>query len=191
MGPGGSSSSGALDAVAGLFLGLALLVLVLACLNVANMLLVRATVRQREMAIRTALGAARGRLIRQLLAESMLLALIGCAAGLFFGFAASRAVSAMNLRTSLPVVLDFQFDWRVFAYAFGVAALTGILAGLVPALRASRANVGEMLHDAGRSATGGKQRLARSARGRASCGIDDAAGDRRPFHAKPGESTVR
>jgi predicted permease len=159
MGPGGSSSSGALDAVAGLFLGLALLVLVLACLNVANMLLVRATVRQREMAIRTALGAARGRLIRQLLAESMLLALIGCAAGLFFGFAASRAVSAMNLRTSLPVVLDFQFDWRVFAYAFGVAALTGILAGLVPALRASRANVGEMLHDAGRSATGGKQRL--------------------------------
>jgi predicted permease len=159
MGPGGSSSSGALDAVAGLFLGLALLVLVLACLNVANMLLVRATVRQREMAIRTALGAARGRLIRQLLAESMLLALIGCAAGLFFGFAASRAVSAMNLHTSLPVVLDFQFDWRVFAYAFGVAALTGILAGLVPALRASRANVGEMLHDAGRSATGGKQRL--------------------------------
>ncbi len=159
MGPGGSSSSSALDAVAGLFLGLALLVLVLACLNVANMLLVRATVRQREMAIRTALGAARGRLIRQLLAESMLLALVGCAAGLFFGFAASRAVGAMNLRTSLPVVLDFQFDWRVFAYAFGVTALTGILAGLVPALRASRTNIGEMLHDSGRSATGGKQRL--------------------------------
>jgi predicted permease len=159
MGPASGPGQTGLEAVAGLFLGLALLVLVLACLNVANMLLVRATARQREMAIRTALGAARGRLIRQLLAESALLAACGCAAGIFFGVAASRGISSLNLHTSLPIILDFQFDWRVFAYAFGVTALTGILAGLVPALRASRANLADMLHDASRGSSAGRQRL--------------------------------
>lgn len=159
LGAGVGSAQGTIDAVGALFLGLALLVLVLACLNVANMLLVRATARQREMAVRTALGAARSRLIRQLLAESMLLAILGCGAGVLFGLAASRGISAINLHTSLPLILDFQFDWRVFTYAFVLAALTGILAGLMPALRASRTNLAEMLHEASRGSSGGKQRL--------------------------------
>jgi len=145
--------------IGGIFLGLAMLVLVLACLNVANMLLARATARKREMAVRSAMGAPRGRLIRQMLAESVLLALLGCAAGALIGLAASRALSSVDLRTSFPFSLDFRFDWRVFAYTFGIAAATGILAGIVPALRGSRLNLADELYESGRSATPARQRL--------------------------------
>jgi predicted permease len=162
LGPDGPSSNPASKPIASIgiiFLSLALLVLVLACLNVANMLLVRAAGRQREMAVRAALGAARGRLIRQLLAESLVLAFVGCAAGIFLGLAASRALGSINLMTSIPITLDFQFDWRVFTYAFAMALLTGVLAGIVPALRASGINLSGMLHESERSSTGSRQRL--------------------------------
>jgi predicted permease len=145
--------------VSGLFLGLAAMVLVLACVNVANILLVRASVREREMAIRAALGAARSRLIRQLLTESILLALAGGVAGILLGWQGSAALGSMNLQTDLPLHLDFAFDWRVFAFAFAAALLTGVIVGLVPAYRASRGNLAAILHEGGRGVVGGKNRL--------------------------------
>ncbi|MGA7854099.1 MAG: ABC transporter permease [Candidatus Acidiferrales bacterium] len=145
--------------VGGLFLGLAGMVLLLACVNVANILLVRATVREREMAIRAALGAARIRLIRQLLTESVVLALLGGVAGMLLGFWGSSALSSINIQTDLPINFDFGFDWRVFAYATAAALLTGIVVGIVPAVRASRGNLSSILHEGGRGVVGGKNRL--------------------------------
>lgn len=141
--------------VAGIFLVLAALVLLLACVNVANILLVRATMRQREMAIRAALGAGRGRLIRQMLTESIMLALFGGAGGLVVGVWASGAIASLLPASRFPVRLDFSFDWRVFAYAMAAALLTGTLMGVWPALRAGRADVNGVLHGGGRSDTAG------------------------------------
>jgi predicted permease len=148
-----------LTLVSALFLILAGSVLVLACVNIANLLLVRAGSRQREMAMRAALGATRSRLVRHLLTESLLLAMLGGIAGVVLGLGASRSISSIPLRTSLPIVLDFRFDWRVFAYAFGAALLTGLLVGIVPALRAARGDVNEILHEGGRTSTSGRNRL--------------------------------
>src|SRR5580693_2392245 len=145
--------------VGGLFLGLAVMVLLLACVNVANILLVRSTVREREMAIRAALGAARIRMIRQLLTESVLLALLGGVAGVLLGYWGSSALSSVNVQTDLPVHFDFGFDWRVFGFATAAALLTGIIVGIVPAVRASRGNLSAILHEGGRGVVGGKNRL--------------------------------
>jgi predicted permease len=145
--------------IADIFLGLAVMVLLLACVNVANILLVRATVRERESAIRSALGAARVRLIRQLLTESILQSLAGGAAGVLIGVWLSSGLGSLKLGTDLPARLDFSFDWRVFAYAFACAILTGIAAGIVPAVRASRGNLSSILHDGGRGVVGGRHRL--------------------------------
>src|SRR5271167_312042 len=145
--------------IATLFLILAGLVLILACVNVANFLLVRATARQREMAIHTALGGTRGRLIRQLLTESIVLALCGGICGVLLGLAGSRALSSIRLHTTLPVLIEFQFDWRVFGYALVVALLTGLIVGTVPALRASGRNMIEVIREGGRSISGSRSRL--------------------------------
>jgi macrolide transport system ATP-binding/permease protein len=145
--------------VGGLFLGLAVMVLLLACVNVANILLVRSTVREREMAIRAALGAARIRMIRQLLTESVLLALLGGVAGVLLGYWGSSALGSINVQTDLPVHFDFGFDWRVFGFATAAALLTGIIVGIVPAVRASRGNLSAILHEGGRGVVGGKNRL--------------------------------
>jgi predicted permease len=142
-----------------LFLGLSSLVLLLACVNVGNILLVRATVREREMAIRAALGAGRTRLIRQLLTESILLAVCGGLAGVALGYWGSSSLEHMNLGTDLPVRLDFGFDWRVFGFAFAAALLTGIIVGIVPAIRASRGNLAQILHEGGRGLVGGRHRV--------------------------------
>src|SRR5258708_35068387 len=142
-----------------MFLGLAGRVLIVACLNIANIVLVRATTREREMAVRAALGATRVRLIRQLLTESLVLALLGALAGLVFGYAGSRALSSLNFHTDLPLFLDFAFDWRVFAYGFSSALVTGAVVGLVPALRASRRDLNEVLRRGGRSFVGAGARL--------------------------------
>jgi predicted permease len=141
--------------IAGVFLALAAMVLLLACVNVANILLVRATMRQREMAIRAAMGASRSRLIRQLLTESLLLAIFGGAGGLLLGVWASGAVATLLPPSKFPIQLDFSFDWRIFAYAMAAALATGMLVGVWPALRAGRTDVNSVLHGAGRSDTSG------------------------------------
>src|SRR6202043_3463711 len=122
-------------------------------------LLVRGTVRQREMAIRAALGGTRARLVRCLLTESVLLALIGSAAGVFLGQWVSPLLGSINIQTNLPVILDFSFDGRVFAYGLAAALLTGFLVGIVPALRASRGDLNVILHQTGRSMSVGQHYL--------------------------------
>jgi predicted permease len=138
---------------------LASMVLLLACLNVANIMLVRGTVREREMAIRMALGSGRWRLIYEMLTESMILALAGAAAGMAAGNWASRTfASTLDIGTNLPVFLDFSFDWRVFVYGLTAAVITGIGVGLWPAMRASQTDAGTALHDGSRSNSGGAAR---------------------------------
>ncbi len=144
--------------IAGIFLTLAALVLLLACMNVANILLVRATMRQREMAIRAAMGASRTRLIRQMLTESIMLALLGGVGGLALGVWASGAVASLLPASRFPVRLDFGFDWRVFAYAMAAALITGAIVGLWPAVRAGRTDVNSVLQSGGRSDTAGVSR---------------------------------
>ncbi len=141
-----------------LFLTLAGLVLILACLNIANLLLVRAAGRQREMALRAAVGGGRGRLIRQLLTESLLLALLGGAGGIALGLLASRSIGLVKLAVSIPFALNFQFDWRVFAYGFGAALVTALIVGIAPALRATRGSVNDLLHEGGRTVAAAHQR---------------------------------
>lgn len=145
--------------ISALFLGLAGLILLLACVNVANLLLVRASVREREMVIRSALGAQRSRLICQMLTESILLALFGGAAGIGLGLWGSSVLSSVNLHTGQPLHFNFGFDWRVFAFSAGIALLAGVIVGIVPALRMSRANLNLMLREGGRSITGGRSKF--------------------------------
>lgn len=144
--------------VASIFLLLTGLVLLVACVNVANLLLARSTVRQKEIAIRAALGAGTPRLMRQLLTESLLLAALGAAAGLVVGLWVSRALGSLRLPGDLPFRFDFSFDWRVFAFVAGVALLTGLVVGLLPAFRATRVNLNESLREGGRGGTGGIER---------------------------------
>jgi predicted permease len=143
---------------AGLFLFLAALVLLLAGVNVVNIFLVRATAQEGEMAIRAAIGASRGRLIRQVLSQSVLLATIGAAGGIALGTWATRWISDLRLASTVPVSLDLGLDSHVIAYAMAVALCTGLLVGLWPALRVARANVNGTLREGGRSGSSGGQR---------------------------------
>lgn len=150
--------------IAGLFLALAGLVLLLACMNVTNIFLARANARQREMAIRASLGAGRRRLIRQMLTESLLLAVLGSAAGVVIGqWAIGGSGSVLHSVTSDSAGhafhIDTSFDWKVFSYTLAAALFTAIFVGLWPALRAGRADVNRVLSAGGRSdsAGGGRQ----------------------------------
>ena len=122
-----------------LLLGIAGLVLLIACANLANLTLARASTREREMAVRLAIGADRGRLIRQLLAESLLLTVIGAALGALMARFLSEYLVTFLSTSGNPLFVDLSADWRVFGFTAGVAILTCILFGLTPALRASRA----------------------------------------------------
>jgi putative ABC transport system permease protein len=142
--------------VAELFLSSAVLVLVLACVNVANLVLVRATTRAREMAVRTALGAQRARLVGQMITESILLATLGGITGVALGMFASSSLSQLNLHIDLPVRFTFAFDWHIFLYSFAVALLGGLVVSVAPALHVARANVSSILHEGGRSVASGR-----------------------------------
>jgi predicted permease len=157
--PGFIEGPNPLPALAGLFSILAGLVLGLAILNVANLSLVRAAGRQREMAVRAALGGSRARLIRHLLSETMVVALAGAMAGMAVGYFVFRALSSTALgATELPLVVEFPFNVRVFIYGLTVAVLSAAMVGIAPALRASRGNLSKVLHDGGRGSTGPKHR---------------------------------
>jgi predicted permease len=140
------------------FMALAGLVLLVACFNIANVLLVRATVRQREMAIRAALGAGQGRLVRQYLTESLLLAFLGGGAGLLLGTWAAAFLGSLKLGTDLPVQFDFHPDFRVYLFSLAAVLLTGLVVGIMPALRAARTNVISVLREGGRGSSSGPKR---------------------------------
>ena len=149
-----------------ILLGAVSFVLLIACANVANLLLVRATGRRREIAVRAALGAGRGRIMRQLLTESVILSLMGGALGLFVGTAGIRALLAINT-AGLPRIgeqgVRVGMDWRVLSFAVVISLGTGILFGLIPALQAARADLSSTLKEsAGRSGTGFRQNKARA-----------------------------
>lgn len=136
-----------------LLLGAVTLVLLLACANVANLMLARATVRAREMGIRAALGAGRWRLTRMLVIEGLVLALAGAAIGLLIAHIAVAAITA-SLPATLPRAADIGVDLRVIGAAAAAAVTTGVLFGLLPALQSSRPDITRALRDGGRSTAG-------------------------------------
>ena len=131
--------------VAAIMLALVALVMIVAAVNVANLLLARATGRRRELAIRAALGAGRRRLLQQMVTETLMLAAVGGAAGVLLGSWGARLLATMPLPGDLPVRFDFDLDARVLAYAATVALVTGLLVGVAPALRVSGANLDRTL----------------------------------------------
>jgi predicted permease len=141
-------------------------VLLIACANVANLLLARAVARRREIAIRAAIGAGRGRIIRQLLTESVLLAIAGAVLGLLLGTAGIRALLTVNT-ANLPRVGEagslVALDWRVLAFTAGITLVTSVLFGLIPALQSSRPDlISTLKESSGRSGSGFRQNKART-----------------------------
>ena len=136
-------------------------VLLIACANVANLLLARSAARQKEIAIRAAMGASRTRVLRQMLTESILLSAIGGVAGLALSIWLTDVLMSM-LPKGAPRLEQIGIDYRVLTFAFGVSALTGILFGIVPALQASKLDVTSALKEGGRSGEGHRRTSARS-----------------------------
>jgi len=137
-----------------LVMGAVLFVHLIACANVANLLLARGATRAKEIGIRLALGASRRQIVRQLLSESLVIGLAGSALGLLF---AVWGVDLMltALPNEVPYWIRFDFDWRIFSFALGIGALSSVLFGLLPALQASHPHLVEALKEGGRTGAGG------------------------------------
>lgn len=142
-------------------LGAVGLVLLIACANVANLLLARGAARQKEIAVRAAMGASRGRVIRQMLTESILLSAIGGLAGIILSIWLTDVLLSI-LPEGAPRLDQVGIDYRVLGFALGISALTGILFGLVPALQASKLDVSSSLKEGGRTGEGHRRTSART-----------------------------
>jgi putative ABC transport system permease protein len=136
-------------------MGAVAFVLLIACSNVANLLLAKAAGRAGEMSVRVAVGASRWQIVRQLLVESVLLALVAGALGLLLSVAGIRWFSDEAQNVGIPYWMVFSMDWRTFAFFLGVCLATGLIFGLAPALHASTTNVHELLKEGGRTGSGG------------------------------------
>jgi predicted permease len=139
----------------------AALVLLIACANVANLLLARAASRQKEIAVRLALGSGRRRIMRQLLVESLLLSFTGGVAGLALALWTDRVLIHMLPPGDTPLTLSYAPDWRIFGFTIGVSVLAGITFGLVPAFQSTRPDVAETLKDQAGAVVGGSSSLTR------------------------------
>jgi predicted permease len=147
------------DTSLGLLLTITALVLLIACANLANLMLVRASTREREMAVRLALGASRWRLIRQLLSEGLLLAAGGAVLGMVLAKIFSTSLVRFLSTEGDAIHLDLSIDWRVLLFTGLIAILTCLIFGLVPAFRSSRADPGSVLKSGSRGSTAGPERF--------------------------------
>ena len=134
-------------AFSGLLAVVGALVLLLACVNLANLLLARATERRKEIGIRLAIGASRGQLVRQLLTESVMLSLAGGAVGLFLATWTNHLISSIRLPTDIALLFDLRIDWRVLVFTLALSVLTGMAFSLIPALQASKPELVPALKD--------------------------------------------
>jgi putative ABC transport system permease protein len=144
-------------------MGAVTLVLMIACSNVANLLLARASVRHREISIRAALGAGRLRIVRQLLTEAVLIGLISAPLGIVLAWGGLRLLDLGIPPDSVPYFIHWALDARSLAYTIGISLLTGLVFGLVPALQAARRNLQDSLKEGARGATGGRRAWLRNA----------------------------
>jgi predicted permease len=142
-----------------ILLGVTGLVLLIACANLANLMLARATARAREVAVRLAIGASRRRIVRQMLSESLLIAAIGAAAGVVVAQAFGRSLVAFLSTNDSPLFVELSFDWRVFGFTAAVGVAACLIFGLTPAIRATRTPPGAAMKSGSRGMTDGRERF--------------------------------